>query len=51
MNDGRLMWECTCNVRSWAIQKTALSSSKKGAKRNATYLVLCDYFGIEPEEE
>jgi hypothetical protein len=31
--------------------KTALSKSKKGAKRYAAYLVLCDFFGIEPEEE
>lgn len=50
-DDGEYWWSCTCYVRSWSIQKTALSSSKKGAKRYATYLVLCDYFGIEPEEE
>ena len=50
-DDGELWWECTCYVRSWSITKTALSKSKKGAKRYAAYLVLCDYFGIEPEEE
>ena len=50
-DDGEYWWSCTCYVRSWSIQKTALSSSKKGAKKYATYLVLCDYFGIEPEEE
>lgn len=51
MNDGSLMWECTCYIRSWAMKHTAYATSKKEAKRYATYLVLCDYFGIEPEEE
>jgi ribonuclease-3 len=50
-DDGEYWWSCTCNVRTWSITKTALSTSKKGAKRYADYLVLCDYFGIEPEEE
>ena len=51
MNDGSLMWECTCYIRSWAMKHTAYATSKKEAKRYAAYLVLCDYFGIEPEEE
>lgn len=50
-DDGEYWWSCTCYVRSWSIQKTALSKSKKGAKRYVAYLVLCDFFGIEPEEE
>lgn len=50
-DDGEYWWSCTCYVRSWSIQKTTLSKSKKGAKRYAAYLVLCDFFGIEPEEE
>ena len=32
LNDGRLMWKCTCYVRSWNIQKTAYATSKKLAK-------------------
>ena len=51
LDDGEYWWSCTCYVRSMSITKTALSTSKKGAKRYADYLVLCDYFGIEPEEE
>jgi len=49
MNDGRLMWECTCYVRSWAMKHTAYATSKKEAKRYAAYLVLCDYFGLPDE--
>lgn len=49
LNDGRLMWKCTCYVRSWNIQKTAYATSKKLAKKYATYLVLCDYFNIRDE--
>ena len=49
INDGRLMWKCTCYVRSWNIQKTAYATSKKLAKKYATYLVLCDYFNIRDE--
>ena len=49
LNDGRLMWKCTCYVRSWNIQKTAYATSKKLAKKYATYLVLCDYFNIHDE--
>lgn len=49
--DGEYKWSCTCYVRSWSIQKTALSSSKKGAKKYATYLVLCAHFGIDSKEK
>jgi len=49
MNDGRLMWECSCYVRSWAMKHTAYATSKKEAKRYAAYLVLCDYFGLPDE--
>ena len=51
LDDGEYWWSCTCYVRSISITKTALSKSKKGAKKYAAYLVLCDYFGIEPEQE
>jgi ribonuclease III len=50
-DDGEYWWSCTCYVRTWSITKTALSKSKKGAKKYAAYLVLCDFFGMEPEEE
>ena len=33
MNDGRLMWECSCYVRSWAMKHTAYATSKKEAKQ------------------
>lgn len=49
MNDGTLMWECTCYIRSWAMKHTAYATSKKEAKRYAAYLVLCDYFGLPDE--
>ncbi|MGI6710913.1 MAG: ribonuclease III domain-containing protein [Bacilli bacterium] len=49
MRDGRLMWECTCYVRSWAMKHTAYATSKKEAKRYAAYLVLCDFFGLPDE--
>ena len=49
MNDGSLMWECTCYIRSWAMKHTAYATSKKEAKRYAAYLVLCDYFGLPDE--
>ena len=38
------VWSCTCKVKSWNIQKTAFASSKKGAKRNAAYMVLCEKY-------
>jgi len=49
MNDGRLMWECTCYIRSWTMKHTAYATSKKESKRYAAYLVLCDYFGLPDE--
>lgn len=49
MNDGTLMWECTCYIRSWAMKHTAYATSKKEAKRYAAYLVLCDFFGLPDE--
>jgi len=49
MNDGRLMWECTCYIKSWAMEHIAYATSKKEAKRYAAYLVLCDYFGLTDE--
>jgi len=49
MNDGRLVWESTCYIRSWAMKHTAYATSKKEAKRYAAYLVLCDYFGLPDE--
>ena len=49
LNDGRMMWKCTCYVRSWRIEKTAYATSKRLAKKYAAYLVLCDYFNLEDE--
>lgn len=49
LNDGRMMWKCTCFVRSWRIEKTAYATSKKLAKKYAAYLVLCNYFNLEDE--
>ncbi len=49
MSDGRLMWECTCFIRSWAMKHTAYATSKKEAKRYAAYLVLCDFYGLPDE--
>lgn len=49
LKDGRMMWECTCYVRSWKIEKTAYATKKKLAKNYAAYLVLCDYFNLEDE--
>lgn len=49
MNDGTLMWECACYIRSWAMKHTAYATSKKEAKRYAAYLVLCDFYGLPDE--
>lgn len=49
LNDGSMMWKCTCYVRSWRIEKTAYATSKKLAKKYAAYLVLCNYFNLEDE--
>ncbi len=47
--DGYLYWSCTCTVRSWGIQETGLASSKKGAKKYAAYLVLCQHYSLPIE--
>lgn len=49
MNDGRMMWECTCYVRSWSMRHTAYATSKRKAKRYAAYLMLCDFYGLHDE--
>ena len=49
LNDGRIMWQCTCTVRSWGIQKTAYGISKKVAKKYSAYLVLCEHYHIKNE--
>lgn len=49
--DGRMMWQCSCSVKSWAISKTAYATSKKLAKKYSAYLVLCDYYGLPNEFE
>ena len=50
-NDGAPVWECTCYVESENLEKTAISSSKKGAKKYSAYLVLIDILGFENEYE
>lgn len=49
MNDGRLMWKCTCYIRNWVMKPIAYVTSKKEAKRYAAYLVLYDYFRLPDE--
>lgn len=51
LQDGRLMWECTCYVGSWSINRTAYETSKKLAKKYAAYLVLCNHFNVKNEYE
>lgn len=51
LDDGRIMWACTCLVRSWGIQKTAYGISKKIAKKYSAYLVLCEHYNIKNEFE
>lgn len=51
MSDGRLMWQCTCFVRSWGIKKNAYGTSKKIAKKYSAYLVLCEHYNIPNEYE
>lgn len=45
-HDGSLWWACTCTVRSWGVQKTGFADSKKAAKRNAAYSVLCEHYQL-----
>ena len=47
--NGRLWWACTCTVRNWNIRKTGLSTTKKGAKKYAAYLVLCEHYKLPDE--
>ena len=47
--NGFFWWACTCTVKSWNIQTTGLSTSKKGAKRYAAYLALCERYGLPNE--
>ena len=54
-DEGTPKWECTCYIASWQIEKTAIASSKKEAKRYAAYLVLCEHYDLpneyEPDED
>lgn len=50
-HNGKLWWEWTCYVRSWAKSRTAYAISKKVAKKYAAYLVLCDFYGLPNEFE
>lgn len=47
--NGSLCWACTCTVRSWGVQKTGFADSKKAAKRNAAYSVLCKHYQLPDE--
>ena len=49
--DGNPIWVCTCIIRSdkSGIIRQVFSSSKKGAKKAAAYLVLCQYFELQNE--
>lgn len=42
--NGNPHWVCTCKVAEWALIRQVWASSKKVAKKYATYLVLCDHF-------
>lgn len=48
--DGEYWWECKCFVRSENILKSWLAKSKKLAKKCAAYVVLCEYYDVEPVE-
>ena len=50
-SEGYQWWKCTCSVKSWGISKTRFSTSKKEAKREAAYAVICQRFGIKNEYE
>ena len=51
LKDGRVMWECTCIIRSWGITTTAYGVSKKIAKKYSAYLTLCKYYNLPNEYE
>ena len=46
LSDGTPSWSCSSLVHSWGIKKTAYATSKKEAKKNAAYLVLCERYHI-----
>lgn len=48
--EGEYRWSAEVYIRSHRIQKAAVSDSKKGAKRYAAYLALCEYYDVEPVE-
>ena len=50
-DDGNPVWKCTCAVRSYSLEKTAIAQNKKAAKKYAAYLVLIDILGFENEYE
>jgi len=45
-NDGNPRWECTCRVKSHAVEETAYANSKKIAKKYAAYLCICIICGL-----
>ena len=46
--NGNPIWICTCSIiGNTGITKLVIASSKKGAKKAAAYLVLCDYFDAQ----
>ncbi|GEM_PF-669728 len=47
--NGTPVWYCKCTVESMNLVKGAFAVSKKNAKKCASYLVLCDYYGQENE--
>lgn len=49
--NGEFWWKCTCYVKSWNIEETALATSKKAAKRYAAYLILCSHYNLPNEYE
>jgi ribonuclease-3 len=50
-NNGNPRWECTCSIRSHAIAETAYATSKKVAKKYASYLCICNICGLEDQFE
>ena len=45
--NGTPLWYCKCTVQEPKYIKGAFAASKKAAKKCASYLVLCDYYGQE----
>ena len=46
-DDGSLIWECICNVESHNVRCKACCSSKKEAKKYASYLCICKMMGYK----